>query len=261
MMTCDQRFLAWLFLSSFLAFGCKRSDEIISSSKLADPTHTLDVSFVEETSKIEYKILGEGAESETVTSVKIVQNKRDNVAQWIKEKITGEFLPFATMQGSGYYPDYLLEIKTEHLTCTNQKGAYIGIKGNPIWCTKAAQTPTSETTATDSAKIDDKNTTTAQTASTQTAGTQTASTPTTPKPSQPKAIPNPPAICTGAKIRAYKVCRFFEGGANGCYHRADLNCLFPMSSAVCAVEKGLLTKEFQRTTAFNSSWDCGNGVK
>ena len=242
----------WMIVSSFIAFSCKRSDELISSAKIAEPTHTLDISFSEATSKLEYKILGKDSENETVTSVKIVQNKRENVAQWLKEKITANFLPFASLQENGYYPDYLLEVKSTNLTCTNQKGAYIGVKGNPIWCTKSTHGTTDDRPKTDSARSGDQPTNTS---------TQTASAQTPPDPRPEKPIPKPPVVCTGSKIKAYKICRFFEGGAGGCYFRPDLNCLYPMTSSVCFVEKGLLTKEYENKVAFQSSWDCSNGVK
>ena len=248
----DKNIAACIVFSSLVSFGCKRSDEIISTSKLAEPTHTLDITFSEESSKVEYKILGNGAENETVTSVKIVQNKRDSVAQWLKEKISDAFLPFASLQGNGYYPDYLLEIKSTNFTCTNQKGAYIGIKGNPIWCTKSANSTASDKVDTPS----DKTGVQPSAPSTPNTSTQTAA-----NPNQDKPIPKPPAICTGSKIRAYKICRFFEGGSGGCYFRPDLSCLYPMTSAVCFVEKGLLIKEYENKVAFNSSWDCTNGVK
>ncbi|MEI8027556.1 MAG: hypothetical protein WCI18_14510 [Pseudomonadota bacterium] len=242
---------AWMIVTSLITLGCKRSDELISSTKLEDPTHTLDVVFSEETSKIEYKILGNGAENETVTSVKIIQNKRENVAQWLKEKITANFLPFASLQGNGYYPDYLLEVKSTNFTCTNQKGAYIGVKGNPIWCTKSANNTSTDKTHGEPAKTGDQPANTS---------TQTASSQTPPSPGPDKPIPKPPVVCTGSKIRAYKICRFFEGGAGGCYFRPDLNCLYPMTSSVCFVEKGLLTKEYENKFDFNSSWDCSKGV-
>ena len=249
-----------LIVPFIYSLSCKRGEEQISATKLAKPTHTLSVSFVEETSKIEYKLIGEGAENETVTAVKIVQNKREKVAQWLKEKITAGYLSFATVQGDGYYPDYLLEVKTTNFTCTNQKGAYIGVKDNPVWCGKSGSSTT--TTAGAEAKPDENTGTEKPKPQGAAATTKAPANGVTSINSGPKkTIPNPPKVCAGPSVKAYKVCRFFEGGAVGCYFKLDRNCLVPMTPAVCKMEKDLLTMEYKNTVSFQSSWDCSLGVK
>lgn len=219
--------LSYLILIFALGFQSCKSTDIRSLEESAPKTHSLAINFDENLGQVKYEITGPNKESGNVKSVKLRQLSFEESLEWPKEKIDSDLLALVNTEKE-YFPTYHLELKTDTLSCVSLSIAYIGAKSVSLNCQKL------------NAKTADQMTN-------------------IPQPTNRSGIvPSNAPSCTGPKIRAYQVCRYFEGGAFGCYNKS-LKCIVPMTPEQCKFTKDNLSREYAKFP-FISRWDCTLGI-
>jgi hypothetical protein len=219
--------LSNLIIVLALGFQSCKSTNLQSLEQSAPKTHSLAITFDENLGQVKYEITGANKETGTVKSVKLRQLSFEESLEWPKDKIDSDLLALVNTEKE-YFPTYHLELKTDTLSCVSLSIAYIGAKSVNLNCQK----------------LDAK-----------TSG-QMANIP--PPTNRSWVVPSNAPSCTGAKIRAYQVCRYFEGGAFGCYNKS-LKCIVPMTPEQCKITKDNLSREYAKLP-FISRWDCSSGV-
>ena len=223
--------------------GCKRPMQSLTSIKSLTQTHTLEAEFVEASGKIKYSFVGKEFEKEQIKSVKVSQLKTGTKAVFYKDKIGSNFL-MGYDEAQKFYPHYSMEIETARFSCRTTDTAWMGAKEIPLNCVSTGNSkPTAgsdtspEEPRTSEDSRDPKNPSTSGNKDTN------------------KAVPNSAAECSGAKIRNYTVCRFFEGGDYGCYEKH--RCITRMNEIKCNSIKSQLKAEYPWMA---SRWNCSSTV-
>jgi hypothetical protein len=167
----------------------------------------------------------------------VSQLKSADKAVFYKGKINSNFL-MGYDQDKKFYPSYAMEIVTTSLNCRTLDSAWMGSKEIELNCVKA--TTQNQQTSNDTNKPDPSPSTPLPTS--QTSRNPSSTKPVTSNPS----VPSSAAECSGAKLRSYAVCRFFEGGHYGCFEKH--RCITRMSPTKCSSIKSDLKNQY---TSFN----------
>jgi hypothetical protein len=216
-----------LFLLFVIAALSCKSTNIQSLERSAPKTHSLAISFDEASGKVKYKISGANSTSESIKTVKLRQSSFEESLEWKKDKIDGDLLSLVNIEKE-YFPTYHIELTTDALSCVSLSAGYIGASSIDLSCTKLGSNPPNQATSIPSSS------------------------------NRTLTVPSNAPSCIGSKIRAYQVCRYFEGGAFGCYNKS-LKCIVPMTPEQCQATKGNLSREYSKLP-FISRWDCSVGV-